>query len=475
MDELGGLTAAETARRIRRGELSAREAVEDRLTRIERLNPKLNAFVQVVAESARAAAAAADEAQAAGRPLGTLHGVPLSIKSSIDVAGLRCECGSRFRQSYTPDRDAPLVERLRRAGAILLGVTNTPDILMAYETDNFLYGRTNHPQDPELTPGGSSGGEAAAIAGGLSAAGFGSDGGGSVRVPASFCGLYGLKPTPGVIPRTGHWPACLATGALLGLIGPMTRSAEDQQLLLEAVAGLERHDPSAAPVSVAPPAAAELERVRIGVIEEDPAVPVAAEIRAAVRRAADAFADQGFAVESVRFPGGWFERARACWWKLFGVAGRTLVDPLIRGREADVHPLSWGLFATLEETEAMTYPKFLDAWVERDRLRGELLDLLERTPALLLPVASVNAFPHGRREWALDGRKAHYPAVFAYSQVFNLTGPPALAVPTGADARGLPLGVQIVARPFQDALAVALAGRLATDAPGASNRNKNAP
>ena len=460
MSEIATWTAAETARRIRRGEASAREVVEARLAQIERRNPELNAFVDIAAERARGEARSADEAQAAGRPLGSLHGVPLSIKSSIDVEGLRCECGSRFRQGYVAERDAPLVERLRRAGAIILGTTNTPDMLMAYETDNYLFGRTNHPLDPALTPGGSSGGESAAVSGGLSAAGFGSDGGGSVRVPSSFCGLYGLKPTPGVIPRTGHWPACLATGALLGLVGPMTRSAEDQQLLLETVAGPEYHDPSAAPVSVAPPTRAELERLRIGVIEEDPAAPVLPAIRDAVRRSADRLRAQGFAVEAVRFPDDWYEAARACWWKLFGVAGRTLTDPLIRGREQDVHPLSWGLFAAPEETEAMTYPKFLDAWVERDRLRSKLLAMLETTPALLLPVASVNAYPHGKREWTIAGRAMGYPTVFGYSQIFNLTGTPALSTPAGADENGLPVGVQIVTKPFSDALAVALAARL---------------
>ena len=170
------------------------------MAKIERLNPQLNAFVHVDAERVRREARAAEAAVMSGKALGPLHGVPISIKSSIDVAGLRCESGTRLRAGHIAEQDAPLVARLRQAGAIVLGVTNTPELLMAWETDNLLYGRTNSPWDLERTPGGSSGGEAAAIAAGMSAGGVGSDGGGSIRVPAHFSGICGLKPTPGRIP-----------------------------------------------------------------------------------------------------------------------------------------------------------------------------------------------------------------------------------------------------------------------------------
>src|SRR5208282_3219783 len=168
---------------------------------------------------------------------GPLHGVPVSIKSSIDVAGHLCEAGTRLRAGHIAADDAPLVARLRSAGAVILGVTNAPELLMAWETDNLLYGRTNNPWDLSRTSGGSSGGEAAAIAAGCSAGGVGSDGGGSIRVPAHFSGICGLKPTPGRIPATGHFPTSVGPFALLGVVGPMARTIEDLKVLFEVIQG----------------------------------------------------------------------------------------------------------------------------------------------------------------------------------------------------------------------------------------------
>ncbi len=458
MSDLVAQSAHALARLIQAGEVSSREVVAAHLERIERLNPKLNAITHLDAEGALEQAAQADEARANGRPLGRLHGVPLTVKSSFDVRGLRAECGSRFREGYRAERDATLVARLRREGAVFLGTTNTPDMLMAYETDNYLYGRTNSPLDPARTPGGSSGGEAAAIAGGLSPAGFGSDGGGSVRVPCHFCGLFGLKPTPGVIPRTGHWPACLGPSAFLGLAGPMARTATDLQLLLEITSGPERHDPSAAPVSVASPTDEELAGVTIGVLEEVEGFPVTPETRAAVRRAADALEQQGFRTQTVKLPD--FAAARDVWEVLFSVAGFTLTAPLIAGREDDLHPLSRGLFASRAVAEAMTYPEFLNAWVERDRVRVRLLEAFERCRVILCPVAAIPAPLHGEREWDITGQVVRYPGVFAYSQVFNLTSQPAATAPAGRTAEGLPIGVQIVGRPFEDSWTISVAERI---------------
>ncbi len=182
--------------------------------------------------------------------LGPLHGVPISIKSSLEVAGLRCEAGTRLRAGLVATQDAPLVTRLKNAGAIVLGVTNTPELLMAWETDNLLYGRTNSPWDLERTPGGSSGGEAAAIAAGMSAGGVGSDGGGSIRVPAHFSGICGLKPTPGRIPATGHFPVSAGPFALIGVVGPMARTVADLKVLFEVMQGPDIGDTCAAPVPV---------------------------------------------------------------------------------------------------------------------------------------------------------------------------------------------------------------------------------
>src|ERR1700737_4886747 len=233
MGELTFLSAVSMAEQIRQKRFSPVELVEAHLARIEELNPKLNAFVQVDAERARQQARVAEADLSRGEKLGPLHGVPLSIKSSIEVAGLRCESGTKLRAGLVAASDAPLVARLRQAGAIILGVTNTPELLMAWETDNLLYGCTNNPWDFSLTSGGSSGGEAAAIAAGMSAGGMGSDGGGSIRVPAHFNGICGLKPTPGRIPATGHFPVSVGPFALLGVVGPMARTMDDLKILFE--------------------------------------------------------------------------------------------------------------------------------------------------------------------------------------------------------------------------------------------------
>ncbi len=206
MSDVHFLSALEMAGEIRRRKISPVELLDAHLARIAQLNPRLRAFVQMDEVRAPRDARALEAAAMRGEFCGPLHGVPISIKSSVDVAGVRCESGTRLREGRIAARDAVLVSRLREAGAIVLGVTNTAELLMAWETDNLLYGRTNSPWDAARTPGGSSGGEAAAIASGCSAGGVGSDGGGSIRVPAHFSGICGLKPTPGRVPATGHYP-----------------------------------------------------------------------------------------------------------------------------------------------------------------------------------------------------------------------------------------------------------------------------
>ncbi len=458
MSELLQASAGQLAGKIRSKQISSRELVEACLARYEARHSALNAIVDLAADDALAAADKADRAVAQGEETGPLHGVPLTIKSSIDVAGRLCECGSNFRRGRRAQKDAVLVSRLRQAGAVILGVTNTPDMLMAYETDNHLYGRTNHPLNQAFTAGGSSGGEAAAIADGMSAGGMGSDGGGSVRVPAHFCGIFGLKPTPGVIPRTGHFPGCSGPGGYMGLIGPMARSAADLQLLLEATAGPDAGDAQSAPVSVAPPSEERLKSLRIGWYTDDGVAPVTEETRAAVERAAALLEADGFDVRPYEWTG--MNGAIDCWWKLFGVAARTLVEPMIGGKEDQVHPLSWELLATQEEAGRMSYPEFLDTWVQRDLFSARLAKRMEDFPVLLCPVASVPAYPHGQREWTIGGRKVTYPQIFSYSQVFNMTGNPAAVVPVGRSAEGMPIGIQVVARKFEDATAVAVARKL---------------
>src|SRR5215472_17304225 len=302
------LYAVEMARQIREKKISPVELADAHLDKIQRLNPELNAYVNVDPERVRIEARVAEASLANGSILGPLHGVPISIKSSLDVSGMKCEFGTRLRAGYIAKSDAPLVARLRQAGAIVLGVTNTPELLMAWETDNLLYGRTNSPWDLARTSGGSSGGEAAAIASGMSAGGVGSDGGGSIRVPAHFSGISGLKPTPGRIPSTGHFPPSGGPFALIGVVGPMARTVADLKLLFDVMQGPDDGDTCAAPVPLRWPCDEQIKQMRIGYFEDDGRTPVTPEIRQAVRTAAETLSRAGFQVEPFRPQG--LEEAR---------------------------------------------------------------------------------------------------------------------------------------------------------------------
>ena len=446
------------AEQIRQKKLSPVELVNAHLVRIEKLNPKLNAFVQVDAEGARRQARIAQEAVAGNENLGPLHGVPISIKSSIEVKGMRCEAGTKLRAGFVAAQDAPLVSRLRKAGAILLGNTNTPELLMAWETDNLLYGRTNNPWDLSRTAGGSSGGEAAAIAAGCSAGGVGSDGGGSIRVPAHFSGICGLKPTPGRIPATGHFPTSVGPFALLGVVGPMARTVADLKVLFEVMQGPDDGDPSAAPVSVCWPSRDALKRLRVGYFEDDGRTPVTAETRAAVRSAAEALRRAGFVVEAFRPEG--LEAARQLWWQLFGIAGGMLLRPMTKGREADLSPMLKQFSSWVAAEPSHTGQTLLETWIMRDLVRMQVFSQMREYPILLCPAASIPAFHHGERSWNIDGQTVQYLDAWSYTEWFNLLGTPAAVVPAGSSNDGLPIGVQIVARPWQEELVLAVAAEL---------------
>ena len=445
MPGLNFLSAVSMAERISRKQLSSIELLQSHLSRIKELNTKLNAFVQVDADGAGRQAQHADEAVRNGEELGPLHGVPISIKGSIEVAGLRCESGSKLRQGLIATRDAPLVSRLRRAGAIILGVTNSPELLMAWETDNVLYGRTNSPWDLEHTPGGSSGGEAAAIAAGMSAGGVGSDGGGSIRVPAHFSGICGLKPTPGRIPATGHFPVSAGPFALIGVVGPMARTVSDLKVLFEVMQGPDDGDPSAAPVPVRWPREDDLRRIRIGYFEDDGRTPVTAETRAAIQTAAQGLRRAGFQVELFRPDG--LELARQLWWKIFGVAGGMLLGPTLKGHDGEISPLLKQFSSWVAAEPAHSGKSLLDTWVQRDLLRMKIFAQMRQYPVLLCPAAAVPAFRHGERSWQVEGKTVNYLDAWSYTEWFNLLGTPAAVVPVGKSPEGLPIGVQISARP----------------------------
>ena len=436
---------------VRQRAVSPVELVDACLERIEALNPQLNAYVAIDADAARRTAREAEQRVLAGTTLGALHGVPISIKSSVAVNGQPWETGSRLRAGVRADADAPLVARLRAAGAIVIGVTNVAEQLMAWETDNGLYGRTNSPWALDRTPGGSSGGEAAAIAAGLSAGGIGSDGGGSIRVPAHFSGICGLKPTPGRVPATGHHPPCAGIFALTGVVGPMARTIDDVSALLHAIAGPDPGDPNGHPVPLFPPPDA----AAVGWFEDDGAVPVTAETRAAVRQAAGWLKDAGWDVEPFRPDV--LEEARELWWEIFGRASRLLLEPLVLGREPEVHRNLVEFLEWTRRDPPISVRRLLEVEIQRDLLKTRLAHQMARFPVLLCPVAPTPAFRHGEREWTIDGRIVHYLDAWRYTAWFNLLQNPAVSVPVRLSPEGLPIGVQVVTRPWEELLALSAA------------------
>ncbi len=449
------LSAVEMAEAISSREIKPTSLVEAHLERISRLNPHLNAFVHLDFDEARRQAEQADAALKSTTPLGPLHGVPLTVKSSIDVAGWPCNCGSRLRADYVAQSDAPLVSRLRRAGAILLGNTNAPEFLMAYETDNRLTGRTNNPWDLNRTPGGSSGGEAAAIAARLSAGGVGSDGGGSIRIPAHYSGICGLKPSPGRIPATGHFPESAGPFASLGVVGPMARTVGDVKLLFEVMAGPDDGDPMAAPVPLLPPPEQEVRQLRIGFFEDDGQTPVTQETRSAVRTAASALRASGHVVDA--FLPDELPLIRRIWWNLFGRAGQLALGPLYQGRETELSPILQQFIGIVRAEPPLTVDEFMETLLDRDAVRIRFLRQMQQYPILLCPACAIPAFIHGEREWEIDGRAVNYLDAMSYCQWFNALGNPAVVVPVGRSPEGLPIGVQVVGRPFAEETVLAVA------------------
>ena len=456
-DDLTSLSLCKMAAAIRRRDFSPDELIAAHLARIAKLDPLLNAFIFKNGEALNEARAAT-EALRNGSDLGPLHGVPLSIKSSIDVAGWPCPAGSRLRRNYVAPADAPLVARLRRAGAIFLGNTNTPEFLMAYETDNVLHGRTNSPWDTSRTPGGSSGGESAAIAARCVAGGVGSDGGGSIRVPAHFTGICGLKPTNGRVPATGHFPASAGPFTIIGVVGPMARTIDDLALLFEVMAGLDYGDPSSAPVPFRKPTDAEVTSLRVGFFEQHPSAPATLETRAAVQKAARILAQSGMGVEEFLPPD--LAEAGKLWWDFFGRTGERVLGPLVAGHEADLSPILMEYLERARIGPPLAIDELIGSMLQRDNLRSRFLEKMERHPILLCPVCTVPAFRHGEREWVIDGQTVDYWQAMSYSQWFNLIGSPSAVVPVAMSSDGLPIGVQVVGRPFEDELVLAVAKRI---------------
>jgi amidase len=286
----------------------------------------------------------------------------------------------------------------------------------------------------------------------------GSDGGGSIRVPAHFSGICGLKPTPGRIPATGHYPASGGPFALIGVVGPMARTVADLKTLFEAMQGSDDGDTCAAPVPLCWPGNDEVRRMRVGYFEDDGRTPVTPEIRAAVRTAAEALRGAGFQVERFRPEG--LEEARVLWKKFFVVAGGMMIRPMFRGREHDLSPMLKQFLEWSAAEPPLTGETLLEAWIGRDLLRARFLAQMREFPILLCPAAAIPAFRHGERSWNIDGKTVEYLDAWSYTEWFNLLGNPAAVVPVGHSAGGLPIGVQIVGRAWEEEQVLAVAGAL---------------
>jgi Asp-tRNA(Asn)/Glu-tRNA(Gln) amidotransferase A subunit family amidase len=422
---------------MRAREVSPVEVMAAHLSRADELNPQLNAIV-TFAPDALERARAAEQALLRGGDLPALCGLPLTIKDTMATRGLRTTSGSRLRADCVPERDAPAVARLRHAGAIIFGKTNVCELALDYSSDNPIFGRTNNPHDLARTPGGSSGGAAAAISACLSPADVGSDLAGSIRIPAHFCGITGLLPTIGRVPNTGHFPPPEGPFALHETFGPMARTVADLELLYAVLADLPTH-------ILAPP---ELHDYRVAWYTDDGHAPVTSETRAAVEAAARALGAAGLVPVEICPPG--VGRAAALWLELFARAVQRQMCALHAGREDWAGPSARASIRRGADAPAQTLDDYFGAWFERDQLRAALLAWMETTPLLVAPVGAVPAFTHAARKVSVAGQELSLWRAFSYAQAFNVLGLPAAVVPAGRAAEGLPIGVQIVGRPHRE-------------------------
>jgi amidase len=431
------------------------EVMQAYLGRIEELNPRLNAIVTLAPDLLEHARRAEAEVMK-GEATGALHGVPLTIKDTIETEGMRTTSGSRVRAEYIPQRDAPAVARLKAAGAIVLGKTNVSELALDYESDNPLFGRSLNPHDPGRTPGGSSGGEAAAISARLSPAGLGSDLSGSIRIPAHFCGSVGLKPTAGRVPGPGQFPPSVGPYSLGSTIGPMARHVEDLSLIFSVIADLGAQEQHISSQDKSEARRQSLKGLRVAWYTDDQVSPVTESTRAAVRSAVVALETAGLLASEQLPPG--VARGPELWMALFS---RAILEPLratYAGREMEAGELARFLLKSFAAKPAPSMDEFLRAWTERDRQRGALLEWMNDVPLIVAPVGATHAFEHGARRLSVRGQSVSVFRAFSYSQTFNVYGLPAVCVPAGrAREDGLPIGVQIVGRPFEEELVLTAA------------------
>jgi amidase len=435
MKDLVFSSTTQLAAAIRAGHVSATEVLEAHLAQIDTHNPALNAIITLDAEQAHKRAREADEALARGELWGPLHGVPFTLKDAHATAGMRTTTGFPKLSDYVPNADSTVTARLKAAGGILIGKTNVATMLAdPAQTANPIFGRTNNPWNSERTPGGSSGGAAAALAAGMTPFDIGTDLSGSIRIPAHFCGVFGLKPTEQRVPLTGLLPGLSTPRSIriMSCIGPMARTALDLALLYSIIAGPDGHDIEVAPVPVDEVPALKLKDLRIAFAPSFPGFPVAAEIRAAVEELAKRLSALGVEVSEAAPPQMDFQQELASTGALIG--------------------MMLGAFQPEEHGQPMRLSQYLEALHIRDQAILMWEQFFEKWDMLLCPPSMMTAFPHCEPGSPLhvDGREIVYWMVSALSQVFNYTGHPAVVLPYKLDHDGLPIGVQIVGKRWDE-------------------------
>jgi amidase len=464
-DDLAYTSAVDLAAAIRARRLSPVEVTEALLARIETINPRVNAYCTVAAERARADARAAEAAVKSGGALGALHGVPISFKDLTLTAGIRTTFGSKAMEHFVPTEDALIVQRARAAGAVVVGKTNTPEFGCKGVTDNRIFGHTRNPWNLERNAGGSSGGAAAAVAAGLSPLAEGSDLAGSIRIPASVCGVVGLKPSLGRVPR---YPAANAwTG--FSHHGPLARTVRDAALLLSVFAGPDERDPQSLPVTgddFARAAEGGVRGLRVAWSPDLGYAAVDAEVRRITEGAAKTIAGLGCTMEEAH-PG--FDDPKQLFIDLTAPYRAAAMEPHVEKWRDQMDP---AIISRLDSASAMSAVDFEKAQHRRTALWQILARFFERHDLLVTPTTSVPAFPLGRSfPEAIAGKKLELPIEwFPFTYPFNITGHPAISVPAGWTAEGLPVGLQIVGRRFADATVLRAAAAFEAAAPWAERR-----
>jgi amidase len=441
-------SVTELAQLIRTREVSSEEIVRVFLDRIDEVNPKINAVVHLRREAALEEARAADRALQSGSNSGPLHGVPFTVKDSFDTAGVVSTAGITGRASYVPERDATAVARLRSAGAILLGKTNTSEITMGFETTNLVFGRTNNPYNLERTSGGSSGGAAAILATGGAPFEIGTDTGGSIRLPAHFCGIAGLKPTQGRIPRTGHVISFDGPHQFLTHVGPLARYVEDLSLLFSILTGSDGVDPYIIDMKRCDPNEVDLQKLRTAFFLDNGDVPANEETQKVVLDAVKLIAVTGAHVNDARPEA--IEQSYDFYLGLLWADGGAWARRILQksGTDKTIFEERITQFKPLPVAD---YTALIERW---DLFKSRMLSFWRYYDVLICPVNAHPAIAHGT---TYQGRNL---AAYGYTMAFNLSGWPSTVVRCGTSADGLPIGVQVVAPPWREDVSLAVAQHL---------------